>query len=135
MNDNFSTGVKTLLARMKSNPDEFRGYGGKWHELLEGIQAVKNGAVSSSWMPYALTQEEIDAIHEGHKQVRRMEFDEWVMKKILHGGPEEYLDSKLVKPRPPSFTAGIRAEYAEAMAKKLTEEQRRAIMAQGIPIK
>ena len=137
MSDNFSTGVKTLLARMESNPDEFRGYGGKWHEIIEGVYARKAEQVPQSWMAVALTDEEVDAIYAKHTQVRRMELDEWVMKKVLHGDEskmERHEYQVKVAPRPPTTYASREAQMLKALQEH-REEQRRSLMAQGIPIK
>jgi hypothetical protein len=66
-----SSGVTTVLARMRSHPEEFFGNNSKWKFLFsENLQQV-------------LTEVEKGAIFEGLKTVRRQEFDELVMATLL----------------------------------------------------
>lgn len=70
MND----GVKILLARMETHPEEFaynsnRG-GGKWTDLLNTFR-------------HCLTIEEINAIDEGIRGIERDRFTELVMTELL----------------------------------------------------
>jgi hypothetical protein len=68
---NKSTGVAILLDRMKTNPEEFYGDGFKW------------GFVFSGHFEKALTDDEKEALKEAHKIVKRKEFDEAVMRRLV----------------------------------------------------
>lgn len=70
MND----GVKILLARMETHPEEFaynpNEGAGKWSKLLNLFR-------------HALTKEEIDALDEGVRDIERTRFTELVMQELL----------------------------------------------------
>lgn len=66
-----SVGITTVLARMRTNPEEFFGTSDKWKFLFsENLQQV-------------LTEVEKGALFEGFKAVRRRELDELVMATLL----------------------------------------------------
>jgi len=71
MND----GVKILLARMKTHPEEFaynpNEGAGKWSKLLNTFR-------------HALTKEEIDSLDEGVRDIERERFTELVMQELLN---------------------------------------------------
>lgn len=72
-----STGVRTLLARMESNPDEFYGEADKWRFMFApNFREV-------------MTEPEKGALHEALCEVRRKEFDERVMRRLLQEDMEE----------------------------------------------
>ena len=72
-----STGVRTLLARMESNPDEFYGDADKWRFIFApNFREV-------------MTEPEKGALHEALAEVRRKEFDERVMRRLLQEDMEE----------------------------------------------
>jgi hypothetical protein len=73
-------GVKILLERMKTNPDEFLDRG-KWKSLIEGYASYLNPD------DYKLIREELNKLHQ-------QRFTEQVMKELL--APEE--DDSLGKP-------------------------------------
>jgi len=67
----FSDGVRTLVARMESNPEEFFGDAPKWNFMFKpNFREV-------------LTEPEKGALHEALKAVRRKEFDSMVFKELL----------------------------------------------------
>jgi hypothetical protein len=66
MND----GVKILLERMKTHPEEFVGRPRRWEYILEEYDNV-------------LAEDEAKAIKEGLKELRRSEFTCVVMQEIL----------------------------------------------------
>lgn len=78
-----SVGITTVLARMRTNPEEFFGNSDKWKFLFsENLQQV-------------LTEVEKGALFEGFKAVRRRELDELVMATLLkdkndHTADEEF---------------------------------------------
>lgn len=72
-----STGVTTLIARMKSNPEEFFGDAKRWQFMFrEHFRDV-------------MTEAEKGAIHGAMKEVRRLEFDAMVVKEILRDEREQ----------------------------------------------
>ena len=72
-----SAGVRALLGRMESNPEEFYGEASKW-----GFMFAPN-------FRDVMTEPEKGALHEALKEVRRKEFDELVMRRILRDTEEE----------------------------------------------
>lgn len=66
-----STGVTTLIARMKSNPEEFFGGAERWSFMFR------------DHFRDVMTEAEKGAIHGAMKDVRRLEFDALVVKEIL----------------------------------------------------
>ena len=72
-----STGVRTLLARMESNPEEFYGEADKWRFMFApNFREV-------------MTEPEKGALHEALAEVRRKEFDERVMRRLLQDDMDE----------------------------------------------
>ena len=72
-----SAGVRALLGRMESNPEEFYGNASKWAFMFEpNFRDV-------------MTEPEKGALHEALKEARRKEFDELVMRRILRDTEEE----------------------------------------------
>jgi hypothetical protein len=87
-----STGVRTLLARMESNPEEFYGEADKWRFMFApNFREV-------------MTEPEKGALHEALAEVRRKEFDERVMRRLL----QDDLDEQ---------TRDARSRYGAALAK------------------
>ena len=74
-----SAGVRALVGRMESNPQEFYGSADKWHFMF------------SSNFREVLTEPEKGALHEALKEVRRKEFDEKVMRELLKDDMENQL--------------------------------------------
>jgi hypothetical protein len=90
MSDEFCAGVKILLKRMESNPDEFinpNDY--KWQKVVAGVFARKE-RISNDGMGAVrgLTDAEIDALHAGFIKLARPAFDEWVMKNVFDESEE-----------------------------------------------
>ena len=82
MNEEFCTGVKILLARMESNPEEFvnrEGEVNRWDSIIRRVQGAKerNGKHDT------LTVDEVNALHDGLVTVRRKQFDDEVMRELL----------------------------------------------------
>ena len=72
-----SAGVRALLGRMESNPEEFYGDASKW-----GFMFAPN-------FRDVMTEPEKGALHEALKNVRRREFDELVIRRMLRDSGEE----------------------------------------------
>ena len=85
MSDEFCAGVKILLKRMESNPDEFINpdeY--KWQKVVAGVFARKEGIKGKEeGAVRGLTDAEIDALYVGFTKLARPAFDEYVMKNML----------------------------------------------------
>jgi hypothetical protein len=74
-----SAGVRALVGRMESNPEEFFDDAHKWRFMFgDKFREV-------------MTEPEKGALHEGLKQVRRKEFDQKVMRELLKDEMEEQI--------------------------------------------
>ena len=74
-----SAGVRALVGRMESNPEEFFDDAQKWRFMFgDKFREV-------------MTEPEKGALHEGLKQVRRKEFDQKVMRELLKDEVEEQI--------------------------------------------
>ena len=74
-----SAGVRALVGRMESNPNEFYGEADKWRFMF------------SANFRDVLTEPEKGALHEALKEVRRKEFDEKVMRELLKDNMENQI--------------------------------------------
>jgi hypothetical protein len=74
-----SAGVRALVGRMESNPEEFYDDAQKWRFMFgDRFREV-------------LTEPEKGALHEALKHVRRKEFDQKVMRELLKDEMEEQI--------------------------------------------
>ena len=74
-----SAGVRALVGRMESNPEEFFDDAQKWRFMFgDRFREV-------------MTEPEKGALHEALKQVRRKEFDQKVMRELLKDEMEEQI--------------------------------------------
>lgn len=99
MND----GVKMLLERMETNPEEFVGRGKRWDYILEEYDNV-------------LAEDEAKAIKEGLHKLRRAELTRAVMQELLKEDTsplKELLNLKLSK----SQAAGLKTQADAIRAK------------------
>jgi hypothetical protein len=93
-NSDFCVGVRTLLKRMESNPEEFNVSGGnygKWGRILEQVVLAKEAG--SEKLPFpnhlsGLTAAEINAVYAGYSKFLRKRFDDYVMREILADAEE-----------------------------------------------
>lgn len=112
MKEEFSTGVKILLQRMETHPEEFYSDTVSrtiisptiWHSLISSVLASKLNSQTPQDNIFFLTEEEANALFEGYKKVRRKLFDDYVMRNILDkklssytGGPKSLYDIKLAE--------------------------------------
>lgn len=81
MSEEFCDGVKILLKRMESNPEEFKGRDSKWQGLMPSTTGYPD------WS-HALTDEEMQALKDGLRKICRDEFTEKVMATLLHDKEE-----------------------------------------------
>lgn len=77
------SGVRTLVARMETNPEEFFGDATKWRFMF------------SANFREVLTEPEKGALHEALKEVRRKEFDTLVVKELM----KEEMEQSVVEMR------------------------------------
>jgi len=73
------SGVRTLVARMESNPEEFFEGAPKWKFMFNAN------------FREVLTEPEKGALHEALKEVRRKEFDTLVVKELMKEEMEDTL--------------------------------------------
>lgn len=119
-NDNFSAGVKILLQRMETNPEEFykelitgeyaSTKNPKWHDIMHSIMMTK---IEGKKILYALylNDEETDALFEGYKKIRRKAFDDSVMRELLVTEDEKELSQTITT----QTRAGINQNGINAM--------------------
>jgi hypothetical protein len=88
MDEEMSIGVKILLERAKSNPEEMTQEYGKWHQLRDAVCAYKEDGQRRAWLR-GLRQDEIDLLYEAFCTGARQIFDDYVLKNILEGDEEQ----------------------------------------------
>ena len=92
MNEEMSIGVKILLERAKSNPEELTEEYGKWHQLRDAVFAYKEDGHRRAWLR-GLREEEIELLYEMFSSNARQIFDDYVLRNVL--GAEEEKEEKL----------------------------------------
>jgi len=93
MSEEFCVGVKILLERMDTNPEEFMMpvntmKGAKWSNLMSSILSRKLEKDVRGDGNF-LTDAEVDAVFKKYTVLRRKQFDDHVMREVL--APEEKL--------------------------------------------
>jgi hypothetical protein len=83
MSEEFCDGVKILLKRMESNPEEFKGQDNKWSAMIP-----KGSGGYIDWN-HALTEEELKALADGMRKIYRIVYTEKVMSTLLYSTEEE----------------------------------------------
>ena len=101
MREEFCDGVKILLKRMESNPEEFKGQDNKWNSLIP-----KGSGGYIDWS-HALTEEESKALAEGMRKIYRTVYTEKVMATLLYSTEEIVQDPYTVKGVPPGTWVNI----------------------------
>lgn len=96
----FSQGVKILLERMQSNPEDFVGtdeppyHSPKFKMFDDLMRDIVRGEKVKHWDDwYLLTKEEQAALIQGYKNMMRAKFDQGIMKRLL-AEPEEPIVKK-----------------------------------------
>ena len=86
MSEELSVGVRILLERCKTNPEEIMG-----HKWLGVIEAVFNYKETRQRNPYlrGLTEQEIDLIYEALNGLYRTKFDSYIMANVLNADEEK----------------------------------------------
>jgi hypothetical protein len=82
MSEEFSAGVRIVLERAKSNPEELVEDYGKWQHLREAVFDYKETGRRGGWVR-GLRDDEIDALYELFCSCHRKVFDDWVMQQVL----------------------------------------------------
>jgi hypothetical protein len=105
MDNEFCDGVKILLERMDTHPEEFvsddymQPPRTRWEAILSDVIDKVNTPKSLTYMPY-LTDEEVKAIYEKHLALRRKAFSRCVMKLLVLEEPPKqvraYLGGSLI---------------------------------------
>ena len=88
MDEDIGAGVKILLERGRTSPDETREEYGKWAGIRDAVFNYKERNERSAWIR-GLTEHEINLLFDMFSANARGQFDEWVMKTILGIGEEE----------------------------------------------
>ena len=88
MSEEISAGVRILLERAKSNPEELMEAYGKWQHLREAVFEYKEKGIRQAWLR-GMREEEIDLLYEAFCTGSRQIFDNYVMKQVLDSGEEE----------------------------------------------
>lgn len=91
MSEEIGAGVKILLERGKSNPDEVMQDYGMWGPLVEAVFTYVETNQRSSRIR-GLTDHEIKLLFEMFNEIYRGMFDAWVMKQVLGAEEEKPLD-------------------------------------------
>ncbi len=94
MSEEIGAGVKILLERIKSNPDEIKEEYGQWAGLRDAVFEYKETNRRSSWLR-GLTEHEVDLLFDMFNEIYRGAFDAWVMKTVL-GAEEEDVTAQRV---------------------------------------
>ena len=96
----FCAGVKILLERMKSNPEDFeeidrdliRGIHvrGRFYEFAGSMEQIILGDKGTPWRDwYYFTEEERQALIDGFKEMKRVKFDNGIMERVFD---EQYVE-------------------------------------------
>lgn len=82
MDEEIGAGVKILIERAKTNPQEIIEEYGRWGQLRDAVFIYKERKERSTWLR-GLTEHEIDQLHEAFSVLYKDVFDSWVMKTVL----------------------------------------------------
>jgi hypothetical protein len=88
MSEEISAGVRILLERAKSNPEELMEAYGKWQHLREAVFEYKEKGIRQAWLR-GMREEEIDLLYEAFCTGSRQIFDNYVMKNVLDQDEEK----------------------------------------------
>jgi hypothetical protein len=95
MNIEIGAGIKALIGRMESNPDEFFDEAPKWRFMF------------ADRFRDTMTESEKGAIHAALKEVRRKEFEHKVMRTLLDDDLKEQAMSAMERARISGGTLGL----------------------------
>lgn len=86
MSEELSVGVRILLERCKTNPEEIMGV--KWLGVVEAVFNYKETRARSPSLR-GLTEQEIDLIYEALNGLYRAKFDSYIMANVLNADEEK----------------------------------------------
>jgi hypothetical protein len=110
--EGFLDGVKVLLARMDSNPEEFGAMNNAWSELMRAVLEDRLRDLRT------FTDEEIQAVETKLNWVYRQNFSSRVFKNLMQGDEQE-------KPRSAIPIAQLSKQALELMNKQFEQEYAR----------
>ena len=94
INEEIGNGVKIILARVKSNPEEFTGDYSPWRVLRNAVLNYKlNPSITDLTLLHGLNDAEITVLSEAFTPLARQAFDEWVMKQVFNESEAPYSQS------------------------------------------
>ena len=112
----FCAGVKILLERMKSNPEDFElldydaslmhSVKGRFYEFAQAVEGVILGKTDKDrpWKDWQyFTEEERQALIEGFKEMKRVKFDKRIMERMFDEKYVERQVEELQRARQPQF--------------------------------
>lgn len=74
-------GVETIIARLRSNPEEFLEHNSYWADVIAGVRYYAlHGKTDSLWF---LTKDELDRLTEEFKTTYRAQFTDTVLSKLF----------------------------------------------------
>jgi len=88
MSEELSAGVRILLERFKTNPEEMAEEFSKWAQLKEAIFDHKERGMCGRFTR-GLSAHEIDLLYEAFSKGARQSFDSYVMQRVLNQDEEE----------------------------------------------
>ena len=94
MSEEIGAGVKILLERGKTNPDEIMEEFGKWSHLRDAVFAYKERKERGPWLR-GLTEDEIEQLFNMFTAAYRGVFDGWVMKTVLGAEEEDVIAQRV----------------------------------------
>jgi hypothetical protein len=91
MSEELNAGVRILLERFKTNPEEMAEEFSKWAQLREAVFDHKERGMFSRFTR-GLSAHEIDLLYEAFSKGARQSFDSYVMQRVLdQDEKEEYV--------------------------------------------
>ncbi len=112
----FCAGVKILLERMKSNPEDFElldydaslmhSVKGRFYEFAQAIEGLILGKIEKDrpWRDWQyFTDEERQALIEGFKEMKRVKFNNKIMERVFDERYIERQHEELRKARQPQY--------------------------------
>jgi hypothetical protein len=112
----FCAGVKILLERMKSNPEDFElidydaslmhSVTGRFYDFAQAVEGVVLGKTDKDrpWKDWQyFTEEERQALIEGFKEMKRAKFDKKIMERMFDERYIERQHEELQKARQPMY--------------------------------
>lgn len=87
MSEEIGNGVKIILSRIESNPEEFAGDYSPWRHLMNSVLNHRVNPHTVDPVPLrSLNGAEIDALYKAFLPIERQAFDSWVMTQVFNAG-------------------------------------------------